>query len=59
MLFCCNQSGHENEVPLRVVGSAFMYSVSSMLFLIDTEGDPKGSSGNLDILMTGLPQNVF
>jgi hypothetical protein len=33
-LFCCNQSGHENELPLGVVGAAFMYAVSSMLFLI-------------------------
>jgi hypothetical protein len=24
MLFCCNQSGHENELPMRVVGAALM-----------------------------------
>jgi hypothetical protein len=57
-MFSCNQSGHENELPLRVVGAAFMCAVSSMLFLLHTEGDPKGASVNLYLLRTGLPQSV-
>jgi hypothetical protein len=57
-LFSCNQSGHESELPLRVVGAALMYAVSSILFLLEAEGDPKGASGNMDLLRTGLPQSV-
>jgi hypothetical protein len=57
-LFCCNQSGLENELPLIVVGAALMYAVSSMLFLIEAEYDPKGALGNLGLLMLGLPQSV-
>jgi hypothetical protein len=56
--FCCNKSGHENELPLRVVGTILMYALSSMLFILETEGDPKGASENLDLLTTGLPQSV-
>jgi hypothetical protein len=48
-LFNCNQSGHENELPLGVVGAALMYAVSSILFLVETEGDPKGASENMDL----------
>jgi hypothetical protein len=57
-LFCCNKSGHENELPLRVVGAALMYAISSILFMLEAEGDPKGASGNLDLLMTGMSQIV-
>jgi hypothetical protein len=57
-LFCCSQSGHENELPLRVLGAALMCALSSMLFLFEAEGDPKGASGNLDLPRTGLPQSV-
>jgi hypothetical protein len=57
-LFCCNQSGHENEPPLGVVGATLMCAVSSMLFMLEAEGDPKGTTGNLDLLKTGLPQSV-
>jgi hypothetical protein len=58
MLFCCNQYGHENELPLRVVGAALMCAVGSMLFTIEAEVHPKGGLGNLGPLMPGLPQRV-
>jgi hypothetical protein len=58
MLFCCNQSGHENELPLIVVDADFMYAVGSMLFPLEAEGDPKGALRNLGPLMPGLPQSV-
>jgi hypothetical protein len=58
MLFCCNQYGHENELPLRVVGAALMCALGSMLFPLETEGDPKGALGNMAPLMTGLLQSV-
>jgi hypothetical protein len=57
-LFFCNQSSHENELPLRVMGAALMYAVGSTLFMLETEGDPKGASETLDLLMTCLPQSV-
>jgi hypothetical protein len=58
MLFCCNKSGHENELPLRIVGAALMYAICSMLFPLEEEGDPKGALGNMVTLMPGLPQSV-
>jgi hypothetical protein len=42
-LCCCNQPGHENELPLRVVGAVLMCAVRSMLFRLEAEGDPKGA----------------
>jgi hypothetical protein len=57
-LFCCNQSGHENDLPLRVVGASLMCAVSLILFLLEAEGDPKCASGNMDLLRTSLPQRV-
>jgi hypothetical protein len=58
MLFCFNQSGHENELSLRVVGTDLMCAVGSMLFPLEAEGDPKVALGNLGPLMPGLPQSV-
>jgi hypothetical protein len=58
MLFCCNHYGHENELPLRVVGAALMCAVGSMLFPLEAEGDPKGVLVNMGALMPGLPQSV-
>jgi hypothetical protein len=57
-LFCCNQSGHENELPLRVVGAALMYELTSMLFMLEAEGNTKGASVNMDLWMTCLSQSV-
>jgi hypothetical protein len=57
-IFCCNQSGHESELSLRVVGAALIYAVSSMPFMLEEEGDPKGALGNMGLLMPGLPQSV-
>jgi hypothetical protein len=58
MLFCCNQSGHENELPLRVVGEALMCALGAMLFPLAAEGDPKGALGNMGPLLPDLPQSV-
>jgi hypothetical protein len=58
MMFCCNQSGHENELPLRVVGASFMCAVGSMLFPLEVGGDPKGALGNRGPLMPVLPQSA-
>jgi hypothetical protein len=57
-MFCYNQSGHENEILLAVMDAALMYAVSSILFLLEAEGDPKGALGNMDLLMTCLPESV-
>jgi hypothetical protein len=40
------------------VGAALIYAVILMLFMLEAEGDPKGASGNMDLLMTCLPQSV-
>jgi hypothetical protein len=49
---------HENKLPLKVVGAVLILALSSMLFLIEAEGDPKGASRNLDLPRTGQPQRV-
>jgi hypothetical protein len=58
MLFCCNQSGHENELSLKGVGAALMCAVGPMLFPLEAEGDPKGALGNLGPLIPCMPQSV-
>jgi hypothetical protein len=58
IVLCCTQYGHENELPLRVVGVALMCAVGSMLFLLEAEGFPKGALGNMGPLIPGLPQSV-
>jgi hypothetical protein len=30
-----------------------------MLLMLEEEGDPKGASGNMELLRTGVPQSVF
>jgi hypothetical protein len=57
-LFCCNKSGHENELPLGFVGAALRYAISSMLFMLEAEGDPIGASENMGLPITGLQQSV-
>jgi hypothetical protein len=43
MRFYCSQSGHENELPLKVVGAVLMCALSSILFLLQAEGKLKGA----------------
>jgi hypothetical protein len=51
MLFCCNLSGHESALLQAIVDAVWMYTVSSVLFLLAAKFYPTNVMENMGPLM--------